>query len=118
MPLPRRRRYGELVKPEVQLGSFRANSRPPSAWPWFAATTGLPASSSRFIRACTDCERSTNCSRVFSCLKMLMVCAGDEGRPGADEDDGVGIRVLAATLDGLADRFKNAGAEGLHRRVL
>ena len=83
-----------------------------------AATSGLPASSSCFSRACTACERSSDCSRVFSCLEDVDVRAGDERRAGADQDDGVRGRILAGALDGLADAFGNAGAQGIHRRVV
>ena len=46
------------------------------------------------------------------------VRAGDERRAGADQDHGVGARILAGTLDRLADRFGHAGAQGIHRWVV
>ena len=42
------------------------------------------------------------------------VGAGNERRAGADQDDGVCGGIVAGPLDGLADRFGNAGAQSIH----
>ena len=46
------------------------------------------------------------------------VRAGDERRAGANQDDGVGGRIVAGALDGVADGFGHAGAQGIHRWVV
>ena len=51
-------------------------------------------------------------------LEDVDVRAGDERRAGADEDDGVRGRIVAGALDGVADRFGNAGAQGIHRWIV
>ena len=51
-------------------------------------------------------------------LEDVDVRAGDERRTGADQDDGVGARIVAGTLDRLADPFGHAGAQGIDRWVV
>ena len=59
-----------------------------------------------------------DCSRVVELLEDVDVRAGDERRAGADQDDGVRGRIVAGALDGVADRFGNAGAQGIHRWIV
>ena len=51
-------------------------------------------------------------------LEDVDVRAGDECRAGADQDDGVRGGIVAGVLDGVADRFGNAGAQGIHRWIV
>ena len=51
-------------------------------------------------------------------LEDVDVRAGDERRAGADQDDGVRRRIVAGALDGVSDRFWNAGAQGIHRWIV
>ena len=54
----------------------------------------------------------------LSCLKMLMSAPAMNVVPAPIEDDGVRGRIVAGALDGVADRFGNAGAQGIHRWIV
>ena len=59
--------------------------------------------------------------RVFAGLQQVEdpdVGARDEGRAGADEDDGVGARVCARARNGLVDAVPHRGTERVDRRVV
>ncbi len=91
---------------------------PPSALPWIAATIGFWESSMRLSRACVFCERSSDCSRVFSVPKILMSAPATNVEPGANQHNRIDVGVVVGARHLLFDGFEHAGAHRIDGRIV